>query len=177
MVPKLDGHKMIKTYNSAMKSIQLEANVMTKIIKIQDYLLENETLVPAEMLPKDFHNDLALEIQRLLSHVMNIEDNFSNHSLVSAALEGQVKELQVENQTLLKLLEVDDVDELPGNLTNGIASRSKQDVASQSIYWEREYGQLKDRIRHLEQLLTEKDDALKLSIQENALLINEILAK
>jgi hypothetical protein len=150
---------------------------MTKIIKIQDYLLANETNDSAEMMPKGFHNDLAFEIQRLLSHVMNIEDNLSNHSQVSAILEGQVKELQVENHTLLKLLEADDVNELPVKLTDGIDSGSKQDVVSQSIYWEREYGQLKDKIRYLEQLLTEKDDALKLTIQENALLINEILAR
>jgi hypothetical protein len=150
---------------------------MTKVIKIQDYLLANETPDLAEKMQTGVQDDLALEIQRLLSHVMNLEGNFHNQSLESATLKGQVKELQVENEILLNVLEVDDLDELPVMLTDIIASGSKQDVASQSIYWEREYGQLKDKIRHLEQIVTEKDDALKLSIQDNAILLNEVLAK
>jgi hypothetical protein len=150
---------------------------MTKVIKIQDYLLANETPDLTIKAQTGVQDDLALEIQRLLSHVMNLEGNFHNQSLESATLKGQVKELQVENETLLSVLEVGDVDELPVMLTDIIASGSKEDVASQSIYWEREYGQLKDKIRHLEQLLTEKDDALKLSIQDNAILLNEVLAK
>lgn len=150
---------------------------MTKIINIQDYLLESDTPVLPKNMLKDYQDELGLENQQLLSHLMNLEGNLYNQSLVSATLKGQVKELQVENDILLKALEEDDTEELPAMLTDVIAHGSNQDVASQSIYWEREYSQLKDKIRHLEQLLTEKDDALKVVTLENEQLLNEVLAK
>jgi len=150
---------------------------MTKIINIQDYLLESDTPVLPKNMLKDYQDELGLENQQLLSHLMNLEGNLYNQSLVSATLKGQVKELQVENDILLKALEEDDTEELPAMLTDVIAHGSNEDVASQSIYWEREYSQLKDKIRHLEQLLTEKDDALKVVTLENEQLLNEVLAK
>lgn len=150
---------------------------MTKIINIQDYLLESDTPVLPKNMLKDYQDELGLENQQLLSHLMNLEGNLYNQSLVSATLKGQVKELQVENDILLKALEEDDTEELPVMLTDVIDHGSNQDVASQSIYWEREYSQLKDKIRHLEQLLTEKDDALKVVTLENEQLLNEVLAK
>ena len=150
---------------------------MTKIINIQDYLLESDTPVLPKNMLKDYQDELGIENQQLLSHLMNLEGNLYNQSLVSATLKGQVKELQVENDILLKALEEDDTEELPAMLTDVIAHGSNQDVASQSIYWEREYSQLKDKIRHLEQLLTEKDDALKVVTLENEQLLNEVLAK
>ena len=150
---------------------------MTKIINIQDYLLESDTPVLPKNMLKGYQDELGLENQQLLSHLMNLEGNLYNQSLVSATLKGQVKELQVENDILLKALEEDDAEELPVMLTDVIDHGSNQDVASQSIYWEREYSQLKDKIRHLEQLLTEKDDALKVVTLENEQLLNEVLAK
>lgn len=150
---------------------------MTKIINIQDYLLESDTPVLPKNMLKDYQDELGLENQQLLSHLMNLEGNLYNQSLVSATLKGQVKELQVENDILLKALEEDDTEELPAMLTDVIAHGSNEDVASQSIYWEREYSQLKDKIRHLEQLLSEKDDSLKVVTLENEQLLNEVLAK
>lgn len=150
---------------------------MTKIINIQDYLLESDTPVLPKNMLKDYQDELGLENQQLLSHLMNLEGNLYNQSLVSATLKGQIKELQVENDILLKALEEDDTEGLPAMLTDVIDHGSNQDVASQSIYWEREYSQLKDKIRHLEQLLTEKDDSLKVVTLENEQLLNEVLAK
>jgi hypothetical protein len=150
---------------------------MTKIINIQDYLLESDTPVLPKNMLKDYQDELGLENQQLLSHLMNLEGNLYNQSLVSATLKEQVKELQVENDILLKALEEDDTEELPVMLTDVIDHGSNQDVASQSIYWEREYSQLKDKIRHLEQLLSEKDDSLKVVTLENEQLLNEVLAK
>ncbi len=141
----------------------LEASVMAKIISIQGHLLANETpVITTEMpdlakeMPKGNQSYLALENQKLLSVVTNLESSLYNQRVLSATLKGQIKELQIENDTLLNALEEDNAEALSMILTDAIAPRSKQKSASQSLYWEREYSQLKDKIRHLEQLITEK---------------------
>lgn len=157
---------------------------MANIISIQDHLLANETPdITKEMpdlaneMPEDNQSYLALENQQLSFVVTNLESSLYNQRVLSANLKGQIKELQIENDTLLNVLEEDNAEALSMILTDAIAPRSKQKAASQSLYWEREYSQLKDKIRHLEQLMTEKDDVLKQVTQENEMLLNEVLTK
>lgn len=152
---------------------------MTKIIKIQDYLLDSDLPEFADMMPDEHQHDLSFANQQLLTEVMNLEGNLYSQSLVSAALKKQVMELQVENDILLDALdsENENDDEQAVMLTDVVATSSQEDIASQSVYWEREYSQLKDKIRRLEHDLTEKGDALKQAIQQNEALLNELLAK
>lgn len=152
---------------------------MTKIIKIQDYLLDSDLPEFADMMTDEHQHDLSFANQQLLTEVMNLEGNLYSQSLVSAALKKQVMELQVENDILLDALdsENENDDEQAVMLTDVVATSSQEDIASQSVYWEREYSQLKDKIRRLEHDLTEKGDALKQAIQQNEALLNELLAK
>ena len=150
---------------------------MTKVVKFQDYVMEHETQPLAENMLKGNQDDLALENQQLSSDVMILKDNLQNLILVSANLKSQFKELQVENAILLDALEAENTEEPPAQPTVVNAIDSIHVTASQSLYWEREYGQLKDKIRHLEQQLSEKDAALKLVTQKNVELLNEVLAK
>lgn len=154
---------------------------MTKIIKIQDYLLESDIPELADLMPKDNQHDLSFANQQLLSEVMNLEGNLYSQSLVSAALKKQVMELQVENDTLISALEdsneYEEEQEEAVMLTDVVTVSSQEDVASQSAYWEREYCELKDKIRCLEQSLSEQGHALKQANQQNEQLLNELLAK
>ena len=146
---------------------------MSEIINFQDYLSIDDSQSLTERMLKDSQHNLALNNQKLSSDLINLE----NQNITMAVLQHQVRELQIENDTLLNALEVGDIDELPALLTDVITHGNKQDIASQSMYWEREYSQLKDKIRSLEHALAEKDDALKQAIHQNEQLLNELLAK
>ncbi len=150
---------------------------MTKIIQFQDYLLADETLDLARNMLQDNQDDLALENQQLLSEVLGLEGNLESQTLLSASLKGQVKELQVENDILLNALESFDAEDLPVMLTDVVGATATPDLSSQSHYWEQEYSVLKDKIRHMEEMLAQKDQALKLAGQQNEQLLNELLAK
>ncbi len=150
---------------------------MTKIIHIQDYLAADEALKLAKNMLQDNGDDLAMENQQLLSEVMGLEANLESQSYLSVSLKSQLKELQVENDILLDALEDFEHDELPVMLTDVVTPSPQPDSAAQSHYWEKEYSALKDKIRHMEQALAEKDQALQQANGQNEQLLNELLAK
>ncbi len=150
---------------------------MTKIIHIQDYLDADDTLDLARNMLQENQDDLALENQQLLSEVMTLEANLENQSYLTMSVKIQLKELQVENDILLDALEVNDADELPVMLTDVVSPAPQPDSAAQSHYWEQEYCGLKDKIRHMEQALANKDRTLQQVSAQNEQLLNELLAK
>lgn len=150
---------------------------MSKIIHIQDYLNAGDTLDLARNMLQEQQEDLALENQQLLAEVMGLEANLESQSYLTVSLRSQLKELQVENEILLDALEATEADELPVMVTNVVTSAPQTDSAAQSHYWEKEYSALKDKIRHMEQVLAEKDQALQHACDQNEQLLNELLAK
>jgi len=150
---------------------------MTKIIHIQDYLDAGDTLDLAKNMLQENQDDMALENQQLLAEVMALEANLESQSYLSVNLKSQLKELQVENDILLDALEANEVDELPVMLTDVVNPSPQPHSAAQSHYWEQEYSMLKDKIRHMEQALAGKDQALQQASAQNEQLLNELLAK
>lgn len=132
---------------------------MSKVINLKDYFSENTTHNRANRILEERQESLTLETQDLTT------------------LKHRIKALQIENDTLLKVLEMDNMDALQAVLSKAINHENTQEMASQSAYWEREYSQLKDKIRALEALLTEKDKTITLLTQQNEQLLNELLAK
>lgn len=111
---------------------------MTNIIKIQDYLLANETPDLTKRMATDNQDALTLENQKLLSEVMTHQDNIQHMRLLSASLKIQLKALLMENDTLLSALKADDAEALPVVPTDTTSSESKQNADSQSLYCERD---------------------------------------
>ncbi len=107
---------------------------MTNIIKIQDYLLANETPDPTKRMANDNQDALTLENQKLLSEVMTHQDNIQHIRVLSASLKIQLKALLMENDTLLSALKADDAEALAVVPTDTTSSESKQNTDSQSLY-------------------------------------------
>ncbi len=150
---------------------------MTKIIHIQDYLDAGDTLDLAKNMLQESQDDMALENQQLLAEVMALEANLESQSYLSVSLKSQLKELQVENDILLDALEANEEHGLPVMLNQVVSPAPQAPSAAHSHYWEQEYSLLKDKIRHMEQLLVDKDKALQQASGQNQQLLNELLAK
>ncbi len=94
---------------------------------------------------------VALENQQLHTELASLSQRFEYQANVNFELESQIKGMQAENEILLNALEEND-ESLPLLL-------------------------LRERIRHIEQSVIDKDEQLKNEKQQNELLLNELLAK
>jgi len=108
---------------------------------------------------------------------MALEANLESQSYLSVSLKSQLKELQVENDILLDALEANEEHGLPVMLNQVVSPAPQAPSAAHSRYWEQEYSLLKEKIRHMEQLLADKDKALQQASGQNQQLLNELLAK
>ena len=112
---------------------------------------------------------LALENQQLHKDLASLNQQIEYQSNRNFDLESQVKGMQAENEILLNALDDDD-DSVPLLTT-------PTEPGSMNGYWEQEYRLLRERIRHIEQSVIDKDEQLKNEKQQNELLLNELLAK
>jgi len=112
---------------------------------------------------------VALENQQLHTELASLSQRFEYQANVNFELESQIKGMQAENEILLNALEEND-ESLPLLTT-------PTEPGSMNGYWEQEYRLLRERIRHIEQSVIDKDEQLKAEKHQNELLLNELLAK
>ncbi len=141
---------------------------MTEIIQLHNYtdstFVERKTQ-EAEAVEQEF---LAMENEELTKQVSSLESHLEQQASLNLELKSQVKEVQAENEILLGALQEDVAVPLLTTPTQAGAVNG---------YWEQEYCLLKEKIRHMEAVLAEKETELHAANSETENLLNELLAK
>ena len=146
---------------------------MSKIIHLTDYMGADEALACAKQLLLDQQDDLQDENQQLLHEVLKLEDRFESQRLLNSNLRAQLSEMQKENEVLTHLLQQEQLGIQQFEAKVDFEKKMKDKQA----YWEKEYGELKDKIRQLETTLEAKTQALGMAKKQSEQLLNELLAK
>jgi len=150
---------------------------MSKVVHLTDYIADglsaDEAVACARQLLMDQQVDLEDENQQLLHEVFKLEDRFESQRVLNANLKAQLKDVEEENLLLMSLLK----QEQHNNEQSKAQHEFDKKMKAQQAYWEKEYGELKDKIRQLETKLEAKSQALELSKKQSEQLLNELLSK
>ncbi len=174
------GLESVQRHNT----LNLRGAAMSKIIQLHDYFDSDISFTTHDLLP-DAHDAILLENHQLLAEVMKLEEQSESLHILNVNLRGQVKESQVENETLLQAL-MDEMKE-PSidaplllevvNVVETLKEEKTESAAAMPAYWEKEYSVLKDKIRQMEVALEAKEKALANANVQTEKLLNELLAK
>jgi len=112
---------------------------------------------------------LVTENLKLIKEIKSLRKKLKAQVDISSTLKAQVKETQTENEILLNALGDDEM-EVPLLTTPTLPG-------SMNGYWEQEYRLLKEKIRHVEQSVLDKDTEIEAAQSQNEKLLNELLSK
>ena len=112
---------------------------------------------------------LVTENLKLIKENKSLRKKLKAQVDISSTLKAQVKETQTENEILLNALGDDEM-EVPLLTTPTLPG-------SMNGYWEQEYRLLKEKIRHVEQSVLDKDTEIEAAQSQNEKLLNELLSK
>ncbi len=112
---------------------------------------------------------LVAENLKLIKEIKILRKNLKAQAEISNLFKAQVKEIETENEILLNALGDDDI-EVPLLTTPTLPG-------SMNGYWEQEYRLLKEKIRHVEQSVLDKDTEIEAAQSQNEKLLNELLSK